>query len=606
MADASIPSRATLDEIQEIPSLPELLTSNTSVPLETLSVPEISGYLTHLTTLPLETLQTEPTTLSSSSAQLTNALTTLCYTSYPTFLSLHSTASTLTSSLSSLSTSLDSLLSILPSLESSTQSFATQTRQIQKSRRKANLVLEHHDKLYDVLSLPLLLDSCIRNHNYGEALMLSNHSTHLSKQFPSNPLIQSVQAECDARVQVMLRQLLGTLTEQAKLPSLFKSISFLRKMVVMDEKELALAFLTGRGAYLEGVFKSVVDEKRGGLEGNRERDKEIYAKFLKKYVDAWREGIYDVVTQYMTIFLDRSPSTSSTSTSTPTSGPHSVTLEDVPQLHALLTTFTTYHLEELLSLLRETLPLIPDPSLLTSLLTQLTYCANSFARVGMDFKGLLAPIFIDAVKRGVKQELDDALVSWNSNFTPPAESSAYSKGSSRSHHTSIPKRPSQHLIAQSSASSPPKPTPTQLQSIVSSSPNVPPQILVSYPPLAVYTNAILTALNGLRMLAPVELLPDLLRILDHILSQGGTTLLNYAKDKPWRGGGTGGTKEDAEQRKESNVVSVLTEVYFEVFVPFVRRALAEGVYGVKTSELGDELGELEDVIAEWKEGEQAK
>ena len=82
--------------------------------------------------------------------------------------------------------------------------------------------------------------------------------------------------------------------------------------------------------------------------------------------------------------------------------------------------------------------------------------------------------------------------------------------------------------------------------------------------------------------------------------------MNYAKDKPWRGGGAGGAKEDAEQKKESNAVVVLTEVYFEVFVPFVRRALAEGVYGIKTSELGDELGELEDIISEWKEGEQAK
>lgn len=430
--------------------------------------------------------------------------------------------------------------------------------------------------------------------------MLSNHATNLSKQFPINPLIQSVQAECEARVQVMLRQLLGTLTEQAKLPSLFKSINFLRKMGVMDEKELALAFLTGRGAYLEGVFKGIVDEKRGGLEGDKERDKETYARFLKKYVDAWREGIYDVVTQYTTIFLDRTPSSSA---STPTLSSHASSAweEEISQLRTLLTTFTTYHLEGLLSLLRETLPMMPDPSLLTSLLTQLTYCANSFARVGMDFKGLLSPIFIDAVKQGINQELDDALESWSAYFVVPSDSSTTTtKASSKS---SPPKRPSQHFISPPSLSSPPTTTLALLKSIVSAPSNVPPQILVSYPPLAIFTNAVLTALNGLRMLAPVELLLDILNNLDHILSEGASVLLLYSKKKPWKTGGSGGTKEDGEQKKELEVMVALIDVYFKVFIPFMRRALVEGVYGVKMSDVSEGSDDLKQVLVEWKGSE---
>ena len=83
MADADIPSSSTLDELQDIPTLPELLTSNSSVPLSTFTDPEISEYLVHLTTLPLESLQSEPTSLSSSSAQLTNALTTASRLSSP-------------------------------------------------------------------------------------------------------------------------------------------------------------------------------------------------------------------------------------------------------------------------------------------------------------------------------------------------------------------------------------------------------------------------------------------------------------------------------------------------------------------------------------------
>ena len=532
-------------ELDGIVSLPELLAP--SVSPSVLAKSEYSDYLTHLTDIPLSELESEPTTLQSSSAQLTNALTTLCHTSYPTFLSLHTTTSTLSSSLGALSSSLDSLLSALPALESSARTFAQETREIQKERRQATLVLEQHDKLYDVLSLPMLLDSCVRNHNYNEALLLSNHASSLLHRFPSNPLIQSVKSECDARVQAMLGQLLGMLREQAKLPALFRAVNFLRKMEVLDEQELALAFLTGRSYYLDNALKATEIEKER-VEGDKEKDKESYARFLKRYVDVWREGVYDVVTQYTTIFLDKAPSTSSAPPA---------------DLHILLRMFTTSQLQSLLSLLRETLPLIPDPAMLTSLLKQLTYCANSFARVGMDFKALLSPIFVEAVRGGVTQELDEATASWTNKL---------------SKERSKPKRPSQLLVSPSTQSTPPLPTPGQLESLKIGPAHSPPHILTSYPPLALYTNAILIALNSLRMLAPVELYPDLLTTVVEILKKGAVALLQYAKEKPWASGNKSSPSVEDEEA-DKKVMEATGQIYFLVFVPFVLRAFSEGVYG---------------------------
>ncbi|KIP03631.1 hypothetical protein PHLGIDRAFT_110631 [Phlebiopsis gigantea 11061_1 CR5-6] len=561
----------------EIPSLPQILSAVSGHPLpqSTFTKPEFSLYLTQLTGLPLSELEAEPTALSSSSAQLTNAITTLCHTSYPTFLSLHTTTSTLSSSLSSLSSSLDSLLSALPALESSARSFAQETREIQKERRKASLVLEQHDKLYDVLSLPMLLDSCVRNHNYNEALLLSNHATTLAQRFPSNPLIQSVKGECDARVQAMLTQLLAMLREQAKLPALFRAVSFLRKMKVLDEQELALAFLTGRGAYLDGALKAV-DIERQGIEGDKNKDKEVYARFLKKYVDVWREGMYDVVTQYTTIFLERAPSTSGSPPA---------------QLHMLLRMFTTQYLQAMLTLLRETLSLIPDPSLLTSLLTQLTYCANSFARVGLDFKPLLAPIFVDAVRLGVTQELQDASAAWSAKIT--------SSSSGKERVGTTAKRPSQLLVSAATAPLPPVPSASQINALRAGPPHVPPQILASYPVLAVYTNAILSSLNSLRLLAPVELYHDLARALETSVVESATTLLQYAREKPWTNSGKGSLTE-MQTAEDNTVLQAVGAVFFDIFVPFVLRALSEGVYG--RSWTTDAIPQaLEDVRKSWEE-----
>ncbi|CCL98072.1 uncharacterized protein FIBRA_00066 [Fibroporia radiculosa] len=585
---AQVPDLAgdTLDA--EIPSLPDILASSSAVlSTTTLTSPDASSYLNHLTSLPLSELEAQPTELSSSSAQLTNALTTLCYTSYPTFLSIHSTTSTLSSSLSSLSSSLDALISSLPALDAASRSFAEDTREIQKERQKAALVLEHHDKLYDVLSLPTLLDSCIRNYNYNEALLLASHSNGLAQRFPANPLIQSVKAECDSRVQAMLGQLLRMLREQAKLPALFRAIGFLRKMDVLSEPELALAFLTGREVYLDGVLKTVEIDKRD-VQGDKEREKEAYARFLKRYIDLWREGVYDVVTQYTSIFLDPVTSMSTSETAK----------LPLPQLHALLMTFTTMHLERLLTLLRDTLPHVTDPSLLTSLLTQLVYCANSFARVGMDFKGLLAPIFVRAVRTSVTAELDEAAEGWCAQLESDA---AHGESRIKINPIAVSKRPSQLLIASSAPTSPPVPTATQLQSLASGPPNVPPPMLASYPTLASYTNAILTAFNGLRLLAPAELLDDLLRVLDTSLVRSLGVLLRYAQTKPWTNEMS--HRESEDEAKDDEVVRAMGTVFVQLFLPFVRRALVEGVYGVKMDDsiilTGTGLQEAVDELTNW-------
>ncbi|KAH8093829.1 Dor1-domain-containing protein [Cristinia sonorae] len=556
-------------------ALPELLaTSSGDIPPAMLKHPDASAYLGYLTNLSLHDLQSEPTSLSSSSAQLTNALTTLCHTSYPTFLSLHATASTLTTSISSLSSSLDSLLSILPSLESSARTFAQETREIQKERRKASLVLEHHDKLYDVLSLPMLLDSCIRNHNYNEALLLASHASTLSQRFSHNSLIQSVRAECDGRVQAMLVQLLGVLSDQAKLPALFRAVNFLRKMEVMDEQELALAFLSGRGAYLDRALSAVETEMKGTMEGDQGQDREAPARYLKRYVDIWREGVQDVISQYNTIFLERAPSTSSATTPT--------------LLHMLLSTFATYRIQSLLDLLRQNLPMISDPAHLTALLTQLTYCSTSFARLGLDFRGFLAPIFVDAVRTGIKQGFEAAADAWCAPLTTTGK-----PGKSV-------QKPSQLLVASSAVSSLPKPTPAQLQALLSNPVNVPPQVLASYPHLAVYLNAILTALNSLRMLAPVELMGDILAELEITLAKSGLALLRYARDKPWKTLKRSSISE--EPSKEDEIIDVTMELYFTVLVPFVRRALVEGVYSSSMEGVHQNtVSELEQVVNEWKE-----
>lgn len=472
-------------------------------------------YLAHLTSLDLGALKAEPSALNSSSAQLTNALTTLCHTSYPTFLSVHQSTVTLSSSLTSLSDSLTSLIAALPSLESSARVFVTETKDIQQDRRKAALVLEHHDKLADLLAIPQLIDSCVRNGYFQEAMDLSAHAAGLAKRFPNVSIVTDVKAEVDHSIRTMLGQLLNILREQAKLPALFKAVNFLRKMKVLEEDELALAFLTSRLYYLNSVLDALEIEKRGSGQ-----NKEVCAKYLRKYVDAWREGVYDIVTQYTTIFLERPSSNQSPPT------------PDV--LHTLLTTFTTQLLNQLLTLLETTLPQIPDPTLLNSLLTQLTYCATSFTRIGLDFRSCLGPLFANAVREGIINDFKTARITF--------QNSLVTRGNR------FNKRGVVDLLVSAS------PTPSQPSTTddvtfdATAPPHVPPHILTTSPPVARYTNDLLTALNGLRLLAPKEIYPDLLQALNSSLEEAGSRFLDILKAD--RGGGE--DKAEVERLKRDS------------------------------------------------------
>jgi hypothetical protein len=64
--------------------------------------------------------------------------------------------------------------------------------------------------------------------------------------FPHVEAIQDVRAEVDSSIRALFDQLLATLHAQGKLPTFFRAVSFLRRMCILPERPLALAFLMGR------------------------------------------------------------------------------------------------------------------------------------------------------------------------------------------------------------------------------------------------------------------------------------------------------------------------------------------------------------------------
>lgn len=524
------------------------LLSLSSVSQEDLSSHATHSYISHLTSLPLDTLLTEPGRLATESDILTADLTQLCHSQHKTFLSLRSASNALSSSLGSLTSSLDVMLNEwIPSLDAEARMFTENTHHIQHSRAKASLVLEHHEKLLDVLELPHLLATCVKNGYYSEALDLANHfERNLMSTLPPSTLLESVHTSVVTSLQSLLQQLLQQLRAPAKLPALFKTVNLLRRMEVCSEEQLALAFILGRSAFLDDAFSNANTSNGRG----REEDP---ARWLRKWVEVFREGVYDVVTQYSSIFM---PNSSTLNPSQPASSPSS-TASSMAPLRTILTNFTHTYLSQLLELVRSTLPKIPlaDMSSLSSLVTQLSYCASSFARVGLDFRQALVPIVEDTILEIVGNafvESADALIQEVTNADRARR------------HTS------EWLIEAESITSLPRRAAATTTHV-----HVPPQRLTHTPPLAVFTNGILTALNALRLM-PIPSIYDRIRQqLMKSLVRTSDALLQYAKAH------TGPIVAGEDRDEEMRLLAALTSFIWndaEGALPYLGNALNHGVY----------------------------
>lgn len=530
------------------------LLSNAAVSEQELSSAATHSYISHLTSLPLDTLLTEPSRLATESDILSSDLTQLCHSQHKTFLSLRSASNALSNSLGSLTSSLNSMLDEwIPSLEAEARMFSESTKGIQQSRAKASLVLEHHERLLDVLELPHLLATCIKNGYYSEALDLATHfEKDLVSTLPPSSLLESVHTSIVASLQTLLQQLLQQLRTPAKLPVLFKTVNLLRRMEVCSEEQLAMAFILGRSAHLDDAFSNA------NASGERDKEEDP-ARWLRRWVEVFREGVYDAITQYSSIFLaSASPPSEPSSTST-------------ALLRSILTNLTQNYLSQLLNHLKTTLKKIPlsDMSSFSSLLTQLSYCASSFARVGVDFRQALVPIVEDAILSIV-----------GTAFTESADALV----KSTTEATRAEKKAGEWLVEAESVNGLPRKTATS-----NTQAHIPPPHLAHFPPLAHYVNGVLAALNALRLLPAPSIFERVRAIQQTSLIRTSSSILGYVKSRQLQIP----TSTEAGVEEARLLALVATAVWHETdgAIPYLTQALVRGVFSNHTasSQLSEDL-----------------
>ena len=471
--NSHIPAQKELEIEAAIPaSLLDLLSSgNDSLDLES---PSAKAYLDRLVSLGLDDLVQEPFIISNERSGVDLELVNLCYREYSTFTSVHQCSAAIGAAFDDFDTSLDKLIESIPALEDECRQFGRGTAEIQSARKRAVLLQEHEDKLLDVLEIPQLMETCVRNGYYQEALELSSHVSNLREKHHAI-IVDDVADEANGILQLMTAQLLGVLREPVKLPALIKAVGYLRKLQDLDDTQLGLAFLSSR---LHNYRARLVEI---------EKDRAEPVRYLRRYIDLFREHVFDIISQYTTIF----------------SG---VTGDQ-------LATFVNLCVDDLVQLVHRYIPRIAsDSAAMSSILVQLGYCSLSFARAGLDFSSLLVDPFKASIKHSYDQAAESAATLVKTTLSLDPQPAAPTSLVSAHHLQQVLTDPH----------SPP--------SIRQDSDNhTPPAVLAHFPPIAQFLNAHLTALNSLRLLAPFQSLPALQASQNKSIQQSTAAVLDYVE-----------------------------------------------------------------------------
>ncbi|NXG16041.1 COG8 protein, partial [Grallaria varia] len=340
------------------------------------------------------------------------------------------------------------------------RTFLRDAEAIACSRRMNSLTLNRHTEILEILEIPQLMDTCVRNGYYEEALELAAYVRRLERKHSSIP---GIVEEVRQSAQLMLNQLIQQLRTNIPLPACLRVISFLRRMDVLTEAELRVKFLQARDAWLRSIQASIPD-----------RDPYVH---ITKTIEACRVHLFDIVTQYRAIFSDEEPLVAAEGAA--------------PAEGAIFHGWVLQKVSEFLRTLERDLERGVGGRL-DSLLGQCMYFGLSFSRVGADFRGQLAPLFqrvaADTFRKAVEETVEKFREEMNS-YTLISAPAVLGAGAGV-------------LV--------PSAQPGTLQ---------PPMVLLDFPPLACFLNGLLVAFNDLRLCCPIALAQDVTTCLDSALGE---------------------------------------------------------------------------------------
>lgn len=157
---------------------------------------------------------------------------------------------------------LNSLIGNLPDFNKKCEDFIKISGNINTSRRLNSTTLKKNSQILEILELPQLMDSCIREGQYEEALELAAYVQRIAVKHGNIPIIQNIVQSIEDSWYTMLIQLLNQLRTDLQLPKCLQVVGYLRRMQAFTTPELKLKFLQARDSWLTNLLSNIPTDDR--------------------------------------------------------------------------------------------------------------------------------------------------------------------------------------------------------------------------------------------------------------------------------------------------------------------------------------------------------
>ncbi|GAB0098765.1 Conserved oligomeric Golgi complex subunit 8 [Sergentomyia squamirostris] len=402
---------------------------------------QLMEYLSKLGTYKADQLRKEENCLVEENRVVVEQTQDLAISNYKTFILTSECSREIFREFKQTEVKLEGLIERLPHFFTVCEGFIEKSGNLNHSRHLNSVTMTRHSDLIDILELPQLMDTCIRVGKYEEALELASYVQRMGVKHSQIPVIKAIVTAIEDSWHTMLSQLLAQLRTDLQLPKCLQVIGYLRRMQAFSTAELKLKFLQARDSWFTGILAGIptVDPQQ----------------HLTKTIELTRIHLFNIITQYRAIFTDDDAIFSG---------------GDSRDSSKIFHGWLHEKIEVFLKTLEE--DLTRGVNSVDTVLGQCMYFGLSFGRVGADFRGLMAPIFV----RTIGQHFQNAISSVTRQFEQDIESytliNKISTGLNRGKNAS-----SENLS--------------------------PPDSLLDFHPLATYCNGLLQAFNDLRLCAPL-------------------------------------------------------------------------------------------------------
>ena len=422
------------------------------------------GYLSELLSYSLERLNKEPELLREDRDRIQRQMQTVAVGQYTAFIETASCMRKVREEVSQVQGYLGELERVAPGLAAACEDFSLAASDIAVKREQNKHLQENLSTLLELLEVPGLMDTCVRNESYDEALDLEAFVNKMGLLHSELDVVQMLVKDVQQTSARMLEKLLVRLQGPIQLPECLRIVGYLRRMANFSEVELRMNFMTCRDLWLERTIADL--------------DRASPYEFVKRLTDVHRVQMFDIIMQYRAIFSDDKAA-----------GAAGGLESGVGVLFDWVCVRVGAYLDEV----RANMPKIAEGANISNVLEHCMYCGVSLGRVGCDFRGLLVPIFEECIYNVWLRTTQNALDifklmlgahKWAANYAARA-------------------------------------------SATTGSGNMPPFSLLDHAPLAVLVNGILAAFNEVRHCAALSLEHRLSARLDAVLQEVSEAIVSY-------------------------------------------------------------------------------